>query len=714
VTRCKDINFNAQHSPTGAFMSFTCGHFGTRGGFGLEIGKPGNQDLFIGVKHGDRFADAPLKCLPFFQSTTGRGAGAADFQVEQAAGPAEQNVAPKVQPYRADQIQRDYGWASDRWVTSDFEFAIYTPFFPLPEPSNGYALQLSVLPAVIAELTVDNTRGTTPKTAFFAIGFSQPGARLFDTATGVDGFAWRRSQGVRAVSIGDVSSTRPFLFMRWTPDEGLAQKTPHQLGSCPGVGITIPAGKRGGLRLALGVHLDGIVTTGLEGRYYYTRAYGSLPMVLDAALTKADHLIEHSALLDRQLHDSGLSSDQQFLIAHATRSYYGSTQLLDVAGQPFWVVNEGEYCMINTLDLSVDQVFWELKQNPWVVRNQLDNFVRYYSYHDQVKDGDTLAPGGISFCHDMGAHNNFSPFGQSSYELPDLTGCFSYMTAEQLCNWSLTAACYVAYSRDVEWAKQNAHILSACYDSLANRSESGWIDRDSARCGSGSEITTYDSLDESLGQARANLYLAIKTWAAVQGLRMIDRLAGSGTSYSGENEDAVAIESILLHTTAEGVLPAVFEPENAGFRSRILPAIEAFIYPWYWERCGVEGFRRETTPPEMPASWTQALRRHTLALLHDVDRRNLFPDGGIKLSSTSNNSWMSKIAIFQHVAREVFHLDDDPKIKELFAKADAAHVKWQIEGSGYWACSDQFVSGVAKGSRYYPRIITTALWMKSL
>ena len=26
-----NINFNAQHSPMGAFMSFTCGHFGTRG-----------------------------------------------------------------------------------------------------------------------------------------------------------------------------------------------------------------------------------------------------------------------------------------------------------------------------------------------------------------------------------------------------------------------------------------------------------------------------------------------------------------------------------------------------------------------------------------------------------------------------------------------------------------------------------------------------------
>jgi hypothetical protein len=72
---------------------------------------------------------------------------------------------------------------------------------------------------------------------------------------------------------------------------------------------------------------------------------------------------------------------------------------------------------------------------------------------------------------------------------------------------------------------------------------------------------------------------------------------------------------------------------------------------------------------------------------------------------------MSKIAIFQLVARDVLGFKDDKKISRLFRNADAAHVKWQTDGSGYWACSDQFVSGHAQGSRYYPRVITTALWL---
>ena len=65
-----NINFNAQHAPVGAFMSFTCGHFGSGGGIGLEIGKPANQNIYVGVKQGGRRSPSAIRCLPFM-----RGAG---------------------------------------------------------------------------------------------------------------------------------------------------------------------------------------------------------------------------------------------------------------------------------------------------------------------------------------------------------------------------------------------------------------------------------------------------------------------------------------------------------------------------------------------------------------------------------------------------------------------------------------------------------------
>ncbi len=175
-------------------------------------------------------------------------------------------------------------------------------------------------------------------------------------------------------------------MQRWLLAEALIDPNPvHALGTCAGLAMEVPPGTKKTLVLAIGVHLDGIVTTGLEGRYYYTRYYTNLDEVLTAALDRAADLQTSAAVLDARLLNSDLSADQQFLIAQGTRGYYGSTQLLDVGGEPLWIVNEGEYCMMNTLDLSVDQAFWELKHNSWVVRNILGQFARRYSYHDQVK-----------------------------------------------------------------------------------------------------------------------------------------------------------------------------------------------------------------------------------------------------------------------------------------------------------------------------------------
>ena len=393
--------------------------------------------------------------------------------------------------------------------------------------------------------------------------------------------------------------------------------------------------------------------------------------------------------------------------------------------------------MLNTLDLSVDHLFWELRYNPWLVKNLLDNFSRFYSYHDEVKDPVTgkLSPGGLSFCHDQGVSNQFSPFGHSSYELTNLDGCFSHMTAEQLINWILIAASYVAKTADDNWLSQNASTIKACLESLHRRCPNGIVSRDSSRCGTGQEITTYDSLDASLGQSRNNLYLAVKGLAAFEGLCfLLTCLGEEQLSDSAHRACMKAAETIAANMAPEGFIPAVFEPENPGYKSRILPAIEGLVYPLYWSTCLPQGYGQYLKKDFLNESVAnahgkllQSLRRHTVTLLAAKDAGlNRFADGGIKLSSTSNNSWMSKIALFEHVARELFNLDESGNTRptqnsELriqnssgWEKSDAAHTQWQTEGaSALWACSDQIVSGVAVGSKYYPRIVTTILWLQA-
>ena len=748
------VGFNAQHSPMGAFMSFTCGNFGTRGGIGLQIGQPGDQEVFVGFKDGDRYSDATLKCLPFYTAAVDRSADA--FLVEQA-GPAEQNVKPDAVPLSAGEFSRSYGWASDRWVAEGLSFSVYSPFGPIPHPGveNDQRMREGLLPAVVARLELDNTSGSTTRTAMFALNHARPGSRILedDLGKGRLAFAFRREAGGAAELLDFTSSeegvktdAEPFIFMRWSASDGVRERhnPVHLLGSCPGFGFEVPPGRKYGITIALGSYLEGFQTIGLEGRYLYTRYYKGLADVLKTALDNAGKMVAAARALDSKLDNAALSDDQRFLIAHATHSYYGSTQLLEVEGRPFWVVNEGEYCMMNTLDLSVDHVFWELEHNPWLVRNLLDNFVRRYSYTDEVKvyksefapstetmqmdpsetppppDEAQLSrpydtkPGGISFCHDMGAHNNFSPKGRSSYELANLTGCFSYMTVEQLCNWVLTAGCYVAKTRDIEWLKNNRSEVDACLTSMINRSgDVGFAQFDSTRCLGGQEITTYDSLDHSLAQTRNNVYIAVKSWATYWSLALMFRELGDSTRETRCRELAQKVASVVCDQPLNGVLPAIFEESNPGYASRILPAIEGCVYPLYFVNTGFAGRELEQIFASLPEMrMFEVLRQHTRNLLLDPERRNLFADGGIKLSSTSNNSWMSKIAIFMHVARKVFHLDNDSRIAEVFRRADAAHVKWQTQGSSYWACCDQIVSGEGKASRYYPRIITSALWME--
>jgi hypothetical protein len=504
-------------------------------------------------------------------------------------------------------------------------------------------MRSGLLPAVIARLELDNSTGVTTRTALFALNHARPGSRTLpeDLGSGRLAFAFRREAGSAAELLDFTSSedgvkidAEPFLFMRWSASDGVRERhNPiHLLGSCPGFGFEVPAGKKYGITIALGSYLEGFQTNGLDGRYLYTRYFTGLADVLRTALDNSAKIIASAQSLDSKMDNAAVSVDQRFLISHATHSYYGSTQLLEVEGRPLWVVNEGEYCMMNTLDLAVDHVFWELEHNPWLVRNLLDTFVRLYSYTDEVKvyksdfapSVETVQvdpsqtppppdeaqlnrpydtrPGGLSFCHDMGAHNNFSPQGRSSYELANLTGCFSYMTVEQLCNWVLTAGCYVARTRDIKWLKSNQTVVDACLASMINRGgDVGFAQFDSTRCAGGQEITTYDSLDHSLAQTRNNIYIAVKSWATYRSLALMFRELGDAAGKARCEELAAKVASAVSDQAVDGVLPAIFEKSNPGYSSRILPAVEGCVYPLYFVNTGFAGCTLEqiyATPSE--------------------------------------------------------------------------------------------------------------------
>ena len=148
----------------------------------------------------------------------------------------------------------------------------------------------------------------------------------------------------------------------------------------------------------------------------------------------------------------------------------------------------------------------------------------------------------------------------------------------------------------------------------------------------------------------------------------------------------------------EGYIPAVMDDTND---SKIIPAIEGLIFP------AVAGVPEALDENGRFGRLIRALRKHTGSVLKPgicIFEEN----GGYRLSSTSRNTWLSKIYLSQHIIRHVLGYEWDKQGK----RSDAAHVDWLLDDdSAYFAWSDQMIDFKAIGSKYYPRGVTSILWL---
>ncbi|HEX7056557.1 MAG TPA: glycoside hydrolase family 52 protein [Bacilli bacterium] len=699
----KNLFFNAHHSPIGAFSSFILGFPGKAGGLDLELGRPPKQNVFIGVEMLER--EGHYEALPFFASTEDESKR---YDIENMD--PDPNKPQIVHPFPLSRVNRDFRLGTDTWTAGDLTFTVYSPVVAVPDPltASPEELKSALLPAVIAELVIDNRKGRRPRRAFFGYQGEDPYSsmrRLDDTCEGVVGVGQGRITAIAARS-GSVSSAQHFSLEDILLTK-LKENWTFGLGPVGALIMEAPAGEKAAFKFAIAFHRGGIVTAGMDASYYYTRFFPDIESVARYALEHAEAIkkraLESNAIIERP----HLSNDQQFMMAHAIRSYYGCTQLLQADGKPLWVVNEGEYRMMNTFDLTVDQLFYELQMNPWTVKNVLELFLNRYSYEDRVRfpGDDREYPGGISFTHDMGVANTFSRPHYSAYELYGIDGCFSHMTHEQLVNWVLCACVYAEQTGDRPWIEAHVDVLGACLQSMLNRDHpdpdkrNGLMGLDSNRAMGGAEITTYDSLDVSLGQARNNLYLAGKCWAAYVVMAKWFRECGKeDLAKTAEVQADKCAASVVSELTPEGYIPAII---GEGNDSRIIPAIEGLIFP-YFANC-----REALEPNGRYGAYIGVLKTHLATVLREGVC--LFPDGGWKISSTSNNSWLSKIYLSQFIARKILGWKQDAQS----AAADAAHVAWLTDPElSIWSWSDQIIAGKISGSKYYPRGVTSILWLK--
>ncbi len=689
-------SFHAHHSPMGAHSSLTCGMHGASSGMAMEKGTPGDGGVYVGFED----EKGVLHFLPFYGIN-------ADERARYVQGDqAEETTNPEML-IPAEKITRDYQWATDTFRAEGLTFEIVTPFFSIPDPATSSSAEqkFACCPATLIRLSYDNRKSLKPRRFFFGV---QTGGRWakpmgqdkhFTCLTQLDGMGVATEDEVLAFADFGVRSA-----MR-----GLHGEPIFLLGGTAGFIVEAKAGEQREILISVGYYKQGPATAGKDTRYWYTRYFSNLEEVLRYSLDMAPSYLAEAKARNAELQATKLSADQKFLIAHATHSYWGSTEWLDDGGRPRWVVNEGEYRMMNTFDLTVDMMFFEMQFNPWTVRNVLDQFVREYSYYDQVFEPgkpEKLYEGGISFTHDMGVMNQFSPSGRSSYELPRLDRqCFSFMTCEQLANWVCCAGVYYAQTRDDDFLARNRGVLEDCLRSLQHRDHpnsrkrTGIMKFESSFTQGGGEITTYDSLDHSLGQARNNIYLASKCWASYLALEFMFNTLGAGDK-AAECVTAAKLCSKSLvkgFNKKLGFIPAVLEGGN---KSAIIPVIEGLIFPKEM------GLKKALSFNGPYGEMLKTMKKHFKNIL--VKGVCLYDDGGWKLSATADNSWMSKINLCQHISRTVLGI----KPGKAGAAADQAHAEWESKGSEYHACSDQFQSGKAMGSKYYPRIVTNILWMK--
>lgn len=699
----ENIFFNAHHSPIGAFASFTLGFKGAKGGLGMEMAKPTDQDIFIGLQSSDK---TYFEAFPFFQWVDKSNTTDNIKQSKELW-----NKLPRVGYFKDDDIKRDFRVSTDTWSAKDLIFRIYSPVRSIPNPDSAPEtdLKMALLPAILAEITVDNSQGKDARRAIFGYQRNDPYSgmrRLEDTVdNGIVGIGQGNITAIASRSIG--VKTGLGLNVEEILDNELDENRSFAHGSYGLLLADVPPGEKRTFKFAICFYRSGIITSGMDATYYYTRFFRNIDQVVEFALEKYDEIVQMCKEADKFIDESRLSADQKFMVAHAVRSYYGCTQLLHNNNKPLWIVYEGEYRMMNTLDLTVDQLFYEMKMNPWTVRNVLDMFLERYSYYDEVCfPGEARKyPGGISFTHDMGAANVFSKPQYSIYELCGLNGCYSYMTHEELVNWLCCATVYINQTQDVEWLKKNISVLIDCFHSMLNRDHpdpaqrNGVMKLDTARAKGGTEITTYDCLDASLGQARNNIYLAGKCWAMYVALEKIFTRQGvTELALEAGLQAERCTETIIEHMTDAGYIPAVFETGN---QSKIIPAIEGLVFAYFTD-C-----KEALDPDGRFGLYIQALTRHLKNIL--VPGVCLFENGGWKLSSTSNNSWLSKIYLCQFVARKILGLEID----DLNVAADRVHASWLLNQElSYWCWSDQIENGLIIGSRYYPRGVTSILWVE--
>jgi len=699
--------FMTHHAPVGAWSSLTFGLPGRGVGIDHQTGSVNlAAEFLVALSRGP----GRVQSLPFCSSY--RELDLETKQMEESrAADGDADGAPW-EIIRPEAITRRLTPCTDAYAAGDMTLTVYTPHPPLPDVDRGAdeeAVKYACCPGILIELAVDNTKSKAPAYGF--IGFSyllRASIRPLDWSTdgslcgvacsNVWALAARSEEGtVCTVRDGNVA---PHV----EAGEGIIRNA----GREGGILLTAAPGAKATLTAAFGFYHHGKATQGIDARYYYQKYFAAVEDVCGFVLEHADRIRADAKAFDREAEERCPDEAKRQVFAQAVKSYYASSEFLEAGGRPYYNVSEGQFFWRNTMDLAADHLAWELAHNSWVVRNITDLYIDRYTYRDEVRFGDRPGetfPGGLCFTHDMGSYTTYSPPGEGGYERSGVKGCYSFMTTEELLNGVYCVAAYALSTCDLDWADKRREIARELLESMEHRDHhdpdvrNGLLEAESMKCGAdGCEITSYDCLDHSLLSARGNIYIAVKTWCAALMLATFFDLV--------KEKDAAARARRMAAKTA-ATLAGLFDAKGEYFpgnvldrsTSKVIAAIEPLAVPLF---CGLR------TELDSFEELKGLLRRHVATCMtpgNSLDSET----GALRLSSASTNTWPSKSSLCIFVMEEFFGID----VAEQYPSVLRELRRWVQVGSADVTISDQILSdkGRARGAFYYPRIVTSSLWI---
>ena len=514
---------------------------------------------------------------------------------------------------RADEVARRLGATSDQWkMPLGVSWTHYTPVWKMkdwdtatPEEKRHF-----VLPSTTMAFQLDNRTGKDELE--FVFGLEQPGQRA--AWPGFEGYTVNGA-GTVAVASGDAALASADEVKK---EFGLNRANAAFV-------VRVPAGQKKSFEIYTAHYVPGQVSALNKAplSLMHSQLFKDTGEVLAFARASLEATKKDCDAWDARLAASGISPERQELAAHALHAYQFNTLLMSdmKTGAPVFSVQEGECKFINTMDLTVDQVFYELAVHPWTVRNELDLYADYFNYKD---------PRGLGFAHDMG--------GGFGFAQPGTGGNYgTYFTQEEVLNWAACAALYWRATGDNAWLARRKPVLKSVLESMLNRDDMDPAKRDGITSygNGGGEITTYDGMDSSLRSPCNSLYITVKSFGTYLVLEKV---------FISLKEDALAAEcragaarcaqSVLARWDAKNhYFPAIFDGQN---QSRIIPAIEGLAYPY------AMGLRQELAMDGPYGDFLKHLKTHMETVL--VPGVCLDPvTGGWALSSTADNTWQSKV-----------------------------------------------------------------------